>query len=257
MIENINYILVLRLLKAFNSLENLYNISNNRYLFRNILIQNNIKLSNKLFSDFTDLSLKEKASNVYNNLLRQNIKFINIFSSNYPYELKSIINAPILICYYGDINLLGKKKVYIYKSSNIDNHKYDSICSEVYNLNNVVCINKEKNTRTIAFLDIELFNPNFSISTNFSHFNLYIFYPLNANYKYELIASITDYLLILNASYNNIIYKLTSNMLDFGKEILVVPGDIQDKNCYFSNYLLKEGASIILSKEDIKFILNK
>lgn len=255
MIENINYILVLRLLKAFNSIENLYNVSNNRYLFRNILVQNNIKISNKFFSDFTNLSLKEKASNIYNNLLRQNVKFINIFSSHYPYELKSIINAPILICYYGDINLLSKKKVYIYKSSNIDNHKYDSICSEVYNLNDVVCINKEKNTETIMFIDIDLFNQNFFIPTNFSPCNLYILYPSNLNYKYELIASMTDYLLILNASYNNIIYNLTSNMLDFGKEILVVPGDIQDKNCYFSNYLLKEGACIILNKEDIKFIL--
>ena len=43
-------------------------------------------------------------------------------------------------------------------------------------------------------------------------------------------------------------------MLDFGKEILVVPGDIQDKNCYFSNYLLKEGASVVLNEEDIQDI---
>ena len=255
MIKNINYILLLRLLKAFNALENLYNLSSNSYLFRNILIQNNIKLSNKIFSEFTNLDLKEKAKDIYHNLLKQDVKFINIFSNYYPYNLKSTINAPILIYYYGDIDLLSKKKVYIYKSSDIDNHKYDSICSEVYKLNDIVCINKEKSIGAIFFINIDLFNQNFLVPINFCTRNLYILYPTNSNYKYELLASITDYLLILNASYNNIIYNLTSNMLDFGKEILVVPGDIQDKNCYFSNYLLKEGACIILNKEDIKFIL--
>ncbi len=253
-IEDINYVLVLRLLKAFNLLENLYNTSNNKYLFRSILVQNNIKLSNKIFSSLTSLDVKEKAKEIYNNLLNQNINFINIFSNDYPYELKSVINAPILICYFGNINLLRKKKVYIYKSSDINENKYSKICSKLFSLNNVICINKEKDTGTITFLDVDLFNKDFLFSSNFSPCNLYILSPINSSCKCELLASLTDYLLILNASYNKIIYRLTYNMLDFGKEILVVPGDIQDKNCYFSNYLLKEGASVVLNEEDIQDI---
>ena len=40
-------------------------------------------------------------------------------------------------------------------------------------------------------------------------------------------------------------------MLEKGKDILVCPGGIYSHNTYFSNYLIKEGAKIVLNKNDV------
>ena len=41
------------------------------------------------------------------------------------------------------------------------------------------------------------------------------------------------------------------------KDIYVVPSNIFNKNSYFSNYLIKQGADILLNKQDIKFIVSR
>ena len=208
-------------MKAFDTVEKLYNISNNNFLFREILIQNNIKLSNIIYSKLTNKNLKEKAIYIYNNLVKQKVKFINIFSNNYPNQLKTVLNAPLLICYFGDIKILNKKKVYIYKS--IDHLKYTSIYNEVYNLENIICINQEKNNNSIIIIETEIYSENYVLPSKYISNNLYLLLPKLADNKYEILASITDYLLILNANYNKEILRLTCNILEFGKEILVVP----------------------------------
>ena len=51
--------------------------------------------------------------------------------------------------------------------------------------------------------------------------------------------------------------EIVSLTLDFGKNILTIPGNISDKNCSFSNYLLRDGANVILNKKDLDFFINK
>ena len=58
--------------------------------------------------------------------------------------------------------------------------------------------------------------------------------------------------MIPESSYNKEIYLISSLLLEQGKDIHVVPGNIYTNSSYFSNFLLKEGANIILNKYDLE-----
>ena len=46
-------------------------------------------------------------------------------------------------------------------------------------------------------------------------------------------------------------------MAKSAKEVLVVPSTVFNKNSYFSNYLIKQGADVLLNKWDLKFVLKR
>ena len=81
--------------------------------------------------------------------------------------------------------------------------------------------------------------------------NLYIFNFYEINH----VLSISDNLLIIEAKHETDIVNLVDLFLELGKEILVFPGDTWNKNCYFSNFLIKEGANVILNINDINLYL--
>ena len=66
-----------------------------------------------------------------------------------------------------------------------------------------------------------------------------------------------DYLVIIEAKYEEEVIKLVDMLLQNNKDIYVVPSNIFNKNSYFSNYLIKQGADILLNKQDIKFIVSR
>ena len=61
--------------------------------------------------------------------------------------------------------------------------------------------------------------------------------------------------LIIEAKYEANVVKLVDYFLELGKEILILPGDVWDKNCYFSTFLIKEGANVVLNINDINLYL--
>ena len=67
--------------------------------------------------------------------------------------------------------------------------------------------------------------------------------------------TIADVILIPEAKYTSYSNTLVSNFLDFGKDILVIPGDIWNKNSFFSNFLIREGANVILNINDLNIFL--
>ena len=84
--------------------------------------------------------------------------------------------------------------------------------------------------------------------------SLCIYIPENAKYTELLKCSISDTLFVLNASFEDEIEKIASYMLDMGKQIVTIPGSISDKNFSFSNYLLRDGANVVLNIKDIDTI---
>ena len=66
-----------------------------------------------------------------------------------------------------------------------------------------------------------------------------------------------DILVIVEARYEEKIIKLVDEMAKSAKEVLVVPSTVFNKNSYFSNYLIKQGADVLLNKWDLKFVLKR
>ena len=245
-------------MKAFHSEKELFILSNNKYLFKEKLIQNNLNITNKLFFSLTNIKIKEKSKIIYDNLKVQHFNFVNIFSKYYPEELRGILSAPLLLCYKGDIGLLNKKvKRLVMYNSNKELMKcieYKSIYDSIKKNKGIICINNDMKSPKIKVKSVDILSEEYEYKENINKEDLHILVPKQFNSLPEVIASISDSLLIFSANYNKEIYRLSYDMIDFSKEILVVPGNICNKDYYFSNYLIREGATVILSYKDIEKI---
>lgn len=276
LIEEMNYLTYIRLLKTFHSVQNLYVISKQKNKLNNILVQNNIILSKKLIDQLTSFNLKEFSLKIYNNLINQNIEIIHIEDLRFPKnKFYNMYNKPICLFMYGNTNKLKEKIIYIHKEDfnkygeyiygifidYINNQKWNSILNiEGFEID---CKHfKRDNYNNIYVVNKNIFSINFTVENYIrkNSNNLYIFVPnnfyeisKNKMYLTELIVSFSNICIIPQAKYDKKMY--TKNIVDLfleqGKNVLVVPGSIYCKYSYFSNYLIKEGAEVILNKNDI------
>ena len=248
LIEEIDYILYKKLMNIFESVSNLYKESKDKEKFKKIICSENILIKNSIYKKIISDELKEKSEKIYFNLKSQNIKFISIDSIYYPKDLKNIGNPPVLLFYFGDLLFNNSKKIiYIYNDSlskfGAKVYKYFS-----YHINN--------NMLKIGIsedVDIKVVNENiFDFNYENKNINDRIIIPYNnINVIYNIIFSLSDYLLLIEAKYNKETKNIIESFIDLGKELLVVPGNIFNKNNYFSNYLIQEGATVLLNKNDL------
>lgn len=229
----------------------MYVISNNSLRFKEILNQNNLFFSNDILNKLLNSKLKLESKKLYTNLIQKEININKI----------KIADKYIYTCTYGNINILESKlkKQYIHFCKNMSKYgklKYEYFLNHKNIKENInVCIgckNLSKNSWNIVIQNICNVSQLRSIDTKcFDKKNLYIFNFYNV---YSILL-ITDNLLLIEAKYEKDIVNLVDIFLNFGKEILVLPGDIWNKNCYFSNFLIKEGANVILNIEDLNNFL--
>lgn len=229
----------------------MYVISNHSFKFKEILIQNNLFFSNDILKKLLNSKLKFESKKLYINLVQKGIHINRI----------KIIDRYIYTCTYGNIKILDSnlKKQYIYYTDTMSNKgkkKYEYICNNKNIKNYInVCIGTEKINRifkNIVLISIYNISELRSIDTEkFDKENLYIFNFYDINH----MLTIADNLVIIEAKYETDIVKLVDVFLEIGKEILILPGDVWDKNCYFSNFLIKEGAGVVLNINDINLYL--
>ena len=162
---------------------------------------------------------------------------------------------------YGNIKLLSsnRKKLYIFCDKNTSRYGTDK-CKYFLNCKNIkeninVCIgskNIKNNSCNISIVNIKNVSELRAVEIEKMDINnLYIFNLYNIMY----MLTIADIILIPEAKYSSYSNMLVNNFLDFGKDILVIPGDIWNKNCFFSNFLIREGANVILNINDLNIFL--
>ena len=229
----------------------MYEISNNSLKFKQILIKNKMFFSNEVINKLVSSKLKIQSEKLLNIIHNMNIKI-----------QKVKINDKYLYTFvYGNTNLLKctRKKLYIFCDNNISKYGIEK-CKYFLNCKNVkeninVCIgskNIKKNSCNISIVNIENVSELRTIEIGKLNINnLYIFSLYNIIY----MLTIADAILIPEAKYSSYSNMLVSNFLDFGKDILVIPGDIWNKNCFFSNFLIREGANVILNINDLNLFI--
>lgn len=229
----------------------MYEISNNSLKFKQILIKNKMFFSNEVINKLVSSKLKIQSEKLLNIIHNMNIKIQKVkINDKYFYTFL-----------YGNTNLLNctRKKLYIFCDNNtskygIEKCKYFLNCKNVKeNIN--VCIgskNIKKNSCNISIVNIENVSELRTIEIGKLNINnLYIFSLYNIIY----MLTIADAILIPEAKYSSYSNMLVSNFLEFGKDILVIPGDIWNKNCFFSNFLIREGANVILNINDLNIFI--
>lgn len=268
LIDDMDYLMYIRLMKVFESVKKLYFLSYNKFKFKEILIQNSIFLSQVLFNKLTSLNLKEKSIKMYNNLVNQNVKIISVEDKEFPKnKFKYMYNPPICLFTYGNISKINNKVIYLHKEkfneygNKLYSTFYEYIKSNKWNIiSNIHEKIQNNQISDIKVMNCDIFSEKFTIDDFVKNScSLYIFVPEKVKclkeklYNIELITSICDLCVIPQAKYdtNMHVKNLVEIFLEQGKNVLVVPGNIYCKYNYLSNYLIKEGAEILLNKHDI------
>lgn len=240
-----------KLTKQFNSIKNLYECSKDiNILYRKL---ENTYIDKSIIKLLNEDNIKEEVNKKYTELLKSDIKIITIEDKEYPKEIKeNNYEFPFCILVSNKINL-NNKTIYIY---------YDEYFTKF--AKNIVCyfskiINNEKCNVICNYQNREVNNIQIKIADIFKEKNLQyekcIVLP-NIKSYYSYILKLVDFMIIIEARYEEKIVKLVNYFLENGKDIYVVPSNVFRKNSYFSNYLIKQGADVILNKQDLKYILN-
>lgn len=249
LIEDMNYDIYEKLIHIFFDVYNIYKISNNKILFQNIIYSNKIFIPRNVFLSLISYELKEKLEDIYINLINQKISIIPIISKEYPKNLLNINNPPLVIFKYGDISFNNKKSIYVY-NENLSNfgkkvYKYFNY----YIKGKLLRIGKDDECDIIISKE-NILEKNYVNTSTKSRIII-----VDENLKFKLILGIVDYLFLIEAKYNEETKNIVNFIIECGKEVLVVPGNIFNRNHYFSNYLIQEGATVIINKLDFdKFL---
>ena len=241
------------MLKIYLNVKELYNQTKDRDKFVMQLGDFNIKIEKNIIDLLTNNDIKKDSVKVYFNICKQKLNIITYEDKN-AFKIFNDMGekAPFCILLKGDINL-NTKNAYIYyrdyftKFAQTLVRYFSKIIIDCKC--NVVSEYKNKDIEFLYIKSIDIFNID-----KISEDNCIIL----PNYKYfnDFFINFIDILIIVEARYDKDIVELTNLMLDIGKSICVVPSNIFRKNSYFSNYLIKQGADIILNRQDLKFILN-
>ncbi len=171
------------------------------------------------------------------------------------------IYLPMICIYYiGNIDeIIKNKSIYLF-TENTKNNYYKFIYRDFSRY-----LEKLKNVNIIKFGNNKFFNKNIGVEIKYTDFNNFIKRKniiknntlIINNKKYrkeylvEIISGMSDLIIVPKARYNKFISYLTEGALEIGTAILVCPGSIYTKDTYFSNFLIKEGANVLLNKADI------
>ena len=257
---NKKYYLWLEIIRKNNPSINIEYIKNNiSHSNINALLKEDdskdVKLDVSIEKCFLDKNIKEKVCYLYNKIENDGLDIITIEDKRFPKKLLLNKNCPFCIIVSKEFrHNLNNNIAYIYydayfSKSALSIIKYNYKVITNYN---VEVISEYEDVDAIKIECLEKYLNN-DIKDNYL-FSLddYIFL---INDKEEVIKLI-DIALIVEAKYDRKIVKIVDYMLEKSKPILVFPNSIFNKNGFFSNYLIKQGADVILNKNDLIFALN-
>ena len=257
LIEELDYLIYLKLIEIFGSTSNLYTYSKDKLKFQEYLKSNNLNLDENLKSKLFNNEIKEKSIYIYKYLKSKNIKIIPINSKYYIKKLKNIFSPPLCIYVSGDTEKLNDKKIFLYENNNITKYAKKIIYlikEKILNVNNYLILNNNFNIHSINLIsDLD------KIVNNTNEVNVYY----NNSYKkrdirnLEIISGCLDLLIIPEADYTEDICIIVDSFLELGKNIVIFPNEIFNKNAYFSNYLIKNGANMLTNIYQIEEIISE
>ncbi len=271
-IENITPKKQLDLLKKFVEPKVIYNKTKEELIANDIKEKDALKITNESYRKNLDKYIEYMQKN--------DIQTITINDINYPEKLKQIYDPPIVLYLKGNKKILNEKAIAIVGCRLCTN--YGRIVAEkiAYNLslNNINIVSGlargidtsshigslNANGKTIGVMGCgldrvypeenkKLFEE--IILRNGAVISEYVIgtKPLAKNFpkRNRIISGLSDGVVVVEARKKSGTLITVDFALEQGKELYVVPGNINSPNSYGTNELIKQGAKIITSEEDI------
>lgn len=218
-------------------------------------ILNSINIDFSIINIFLDKNIKEEVQKIYNYIINNEYEIVTIEDEIYPRRLLEL-EEKIPFCYITNSKVnLNNKNIYMYFNNYYTKFARNLIeyFAKIINEEkaNIITEYSLKSIENLEIISSDMFN---NIKKNDK--KNCIILP-DTRYLEIFKINIIDILILIEARYESNIIKVVDMLLEKGKDIYVVPSNIFSKNNYFSNYLIKQGADIILNKWDLKFILKK
>ena len=248
---DINILLYKKIKDYFN--QDIYFLYDKQCLLEKALKK--LKISQSIIDIFLDKNIKRNIDFIYNKIKVSQLEIITIEDWQFPQKI--INNNSNMFCYITNFKInLNNKNIYLYFNDYYTKFARNlaEYFAKIINQENVNLITEyeNKSINKIEILSLK--------SIKFDYYNkldkCYIFL-LDDKYINKFKLMLCDIFIIIEARYEEKIVKMVNYLVENSKDIYVVPSNIFRKNSYFSNYLIKQGADIILNKNDLKFILSK
>ena len=271
-IEGLNPKLLNNLLKKYEGPKVLWNKTKEQ------LVEDGLKES---YANEITNSIYRKNLDKYLKYMKDNyIELINIYDEDYPEKLKQIYDPPVVIFIKGNKEILKEKSLSIVGCR--DCTKYGGYVAKklaynlsLSNINIVSGLAKgidsfahigaiEAKGKTIAVVGCgldtvypkenkELFNK--IIKTNGAIVSEYVIGTKPVAYNFpkrnRIISGLTQGVIVVEAKEKSGTLITVDFALEQGKEVYVVPGNITSPNSYGTNELIKQGAKIVTTVEEI------
>lgn len=262
-----------KLIKKYKTPKQIYNLTEKELINSQILKNEDIYhiLRNK------NLDILKRYIKYMN---EKNIKIITIFDKEYPFKLKNIYDSPLWLYFIGNYKLLNKKSIAIIGSRNCTNYGKNVAkqLAKCITQNNKIIISglakgidsyahigtMNKNASTIAVLGngLDMIYP--KENTNLANEILkkdglilseYIIgtKPEKNNFpkRNRIISGLSDIIIVVEAEEKSGSLITVDLALEQGKDIYAIPGSIYSKNSRGTNKMIRDGAGVITSIEDI------
>lgn len=197
--------------------------------------------------------------------------YITIFEKNYPKILKLLPEAPLIIYYEGNINLLNKNLVAIIGVTNpcdyskratmevvseLDNNKA-IISNYSYGNSHLAILYAVKNKQNIvatlsygfSYVDKKRYKLLNEVLIKGLVISIVPYFSKSSKYNYykniEISVMLSETILIMQSKKNSTMMQLVNSACEYNKEIYVLPGSIYDPEFLVNNELIQDGANLI------------
>ncbi|MGM0640234.1 MAG: DNA-processing protein DprA [Thermotogota bacterium] len=203
---------------------------------------------------------------------------LTYWDEEYPQELKNIVDPPVILYYKGSLDLFKTKKVSVVGTRKPSQYG-KNICTDIvkiledytivsgmaYGIDSISHRNAKK---TIAVLgtgiDVIFPKTNEDLYNRITQEGLILseYMPGTPGMKHQfparnrIIAALSDKTIVVEAAKRSGSLITARFALDFGKDVLAVPGDVTRFNSYGTNFLIYNGATPIISLEVLKELFN-
>ncbi len=264
--------------KAFNLLEKykgpdvIYGLSEND-------LKNTKGLTEKNIKELLNSEKRDRVGTIYEAMVRNNIKMVNIYEENYPQKLKNIYDPPIALYYKGklesdsfSIAVVGSRRTTGYGAKTAGRLSYDlsirgvtivsGLARGIDSIAHKGCL--DAGGKTIAVLGSGLDNiypqENTGLFKDIIHSKGLVLSeyppgmpPLQHNFpaRNRIISGISSGVLVIEAAKRSGSLITAGCALEQGREVFAVPGNIDCAYSMGTNQLIKEGAKLVLNASDI------
>ena len=272
LIKNLGSKRKLKLLELYKTPEKIYKLTKEELM--------NINGIGEIIANDIIISKNEKILNYHIKYMKENnIKIINICEKNYPQLLKEIYDPPVSLYVKGNIEILNSKNIGIvgcrecteygkkaakYFAYNLAKQNINIVSGLARGVDSYAHLGSLSTGRTVAVLGngLDMIYPKENIELANAIIRrggaIISEYPCGTNpdkmnfpARNRIISGMSNGIIVIEAKEKSGTLITVDFALEQGREVFVVPGNINSINSVGTNDLIKQGAKLVTTYSDI------